>query len=287
MDVFSELRRIGEEFSPRAIDATRQLFAASVLRPDAATVVHRDLSYGTDARHRLDVFTAAGAARRPVVAFVHGGGFAAGDKGAPDAPFHNNVGAWAVREGFVGVNLTYRLAPASPWPAGAQDVARALRWVQAQIGAHGGDPVRIVVIGQSAGAAHVAGCLAGHGLGTDESPQVAAAVLLSGIYEPERFHLFPMQDGYFGTDAAAHARQSAVLALARTHVPCLYTISEFDPPPFHRQLAAVFDAHVAIRGHSPRVLWQQGHNHFSTSMQIGSAVDTLGAALAAFVRHHT
>ncbi len=287
MDVFSELRRIGEEFTPCSIDATRQLFAASVLRPDAAMVVHRDVSYGTDARHRLDVFTTAGAVNRPVVVFVHGGGFAAGDKGAPDEPFYSNVGAWAVREGFVGVNLTYRLAPASPWPSGAQDVARALRWAHAQIAAQGGDPARIVVIGQSAGATHVAGCLSGHGLAADEVPQVVAAVLVSGIFEPDRFHIVPMQEAYFGNDLAAYARQSTVMALARTHVPCLYTISEFDPPPFHRQLAAVFDAHVAITGHSPRLLWQQGHNHFSTSMQIGGPFDTLGGPLADFVRHHT
>ncbi len=41
-----------------------------------------------------------------MVVFVHGGGFVQGDKGAADAPFYNNFGAWAVRAGFVGVTMT-------------------------------------------------------------------------------------------------------------------------------------------------------------------------------------
>ena len=286
MNVWTALKQIGEEFSPRAIDATRQLFAADALRPAPDMAVLRDQSYGPDPRHLLDVFAAPGGQPRPVVMFVHGGGFAAGDKGAADAPFHNNVGAWAVRSGFVGVNMTYRLAPGSPWPAGAQDVAAALRWVHARIAMHGGDPQRIVVIGQSAGAAHVSGFLAGHGIDAQEAPAVAGAVLLSGIYEPDAFHPNPIQDAYYGSNRGADTRHSAVLALAGTEVPCLFTISEFDPPLFQRQLAAVFAARVALTGHCPRVLWQQGHNHFSTSMQIGGPHDTLGEPLAAFVRHH-
>lgn len=285
MDIWQQLRQIGDEFTPRSIEATRLLFAADALKPqDVGAGVFRDLAYGPDARHRLDVFSAPGNAARPVVVFVHGGGFAAGDKGGPDAPFHNNVGAWAVRSGFVGVTMTYRLAPGAMWPSGAADVALALAWLHQHAGAHGGDAGRIVVVGQSAGATHVAGCLAAQGLEGRPVPPVAGAVMLSGVYEPEQFHANPMQEVYFGTDRGLHARQSTVLALASTPVPCLFTISEFDLPLFQRQLAAVFDARTAVTGRCPEVLWQHGHNHFSTSMQIGGPHDTLGEPLAAFVR---
>ncbi len=282
MNPWQALRQTGDEFTPRAIALTRELFIPGALTPRAAGArVVRDVPYGPDARHRLDVFSIVGARGWPVVVFVHGGGFAGGDKGDAEAPFYNNVGAWAARSGFVGVNLTYRLAPGSQWPNGACDVAAALAWVRQHIAAHGGDPDRTVVIGQSAGAAHVAGCLAGH---ATPVPDVAAAVFLSGIYEPDRFHVNPMHQVYFGADASRHRAQSCVLALAATRVPCLFTISEFDPPQFHRQLAAVVEARTALTGRCPQVLWQHGHNHFSTSMQLGGPHDTLGAALAQFVR---
>lgn len=284
VDIWGQLRQMGEEFTLAAVGATQQLFAPLALTPaQAGAVVERDLAYGPAGRHRLDVFRSPDARDRPVVVFVHGGGFAAGDKGAADAPFYNNVGAWAVRNGFVGVTMTYRLAPEHPWPSGAQDVERAMRWLAANIGPHGGDPHRIVLVGQSAGAAHVAGYLAGHGLDTGDGPAAIAAVMVSGLFEPDGFESIPVLEVYYGADRATYARRSAVLALAATRVPCLYTISQFDPPLFQRQLAAVFTARTAMDGHCPQVLYQHGHNHFSTCLQLGSAVDTLGEELARFV----
>jgi acetyl esterase/lipase len=282
--IWQRLREIGDEFSPAAVEATRDLFAPLALSPQQVhAVVARDQVYGAHERQRLDVFRPPDAAGLPVVVFVHGGGFAAGDKGGADAPFHNNVGAWAVRNDFVGVTITYRWAPTHAWPAGAQDVDLALRWLGANIANHGGDPRKIVLVGQSAGGTHVAGYLAGHGLGARHVPAVAGAVMLSGIYEPDAFEVLPVLETYFGADRMQYAARSAVIALASSTVPCLYTFSQFDPPLFQRQLAALFAAHTAKRGRCPEVLYQHGHNHFSTAMQLGWQFDTLGAALAQFV----
>src|SRR5580692_10223625 len=66
---------------------------------------------------------------RPVLMFVHGGAFIGGNKRMPGTPFYDNVMLWAVKNGFVGVNITYRLAPPFPWPAGAEDIASAIQWV--------------------------------------------------------------------------------------------------------------------------------------------------------------
>jgi triacylglycerol lipase len=179
--------------------------------------------------------------------------------------------------------MTYRLAPAHAWPSGAQDVDAALRWLVANIAAFGGNPRRIVLCGHSAGAAHVAGCLARHGCEPGSTAQAAGAVLVSGIYA---LHVYP--DGYdyqvyYGTDRRLDAERSTVNALAGLSIPSLFTISEFDPAPFHRNLAAVFAARVESRGRSPWLLYQAGHNHVSVTMQIGSEVDTLGPALAEFI----
>ena len=79
-----------------------------------------------------------------------------GASGNPGSPFYDNVMLWAVNNGFVGVNATYRLAPQSPYPAGAEDLADIVAWVASQIGERGGDPARIYLMGHSAGAIHVA-----------------------------------------------------------------------------------------------------------------------------------
>ena len=39
---------------------------------------------------------------------------------------------WAVNNGFIGVNATYRLAPQSPYPAGAEEIAAIVAWVSEQ-----------------------------------------------------------------------------------------------------------------------------------------------------------
>src|SRR5690606_14680846 len=113
----------------------------------------------------------------PVIVFIHGGGFMMGSKGEPEAAFYSNIGAWAASRGMIGVTMNYRLAPAHPWPSGADDVARAADWLAANVAAHGGDPGRIVLVGQSAGATHVAGVLAEPDLAQGN---IAGAVMLSG-----------------------------------------------------------------------------------------------------------
>lgn len=281
--VFARLRELGDEFTPEQIMATRNLFAPLVPRPDADARIERDLRYGPDARNRLDVFAPRnGGAARPVVVFVHGGGFLQGDKGDAEAPFFNNFGAWALREGFIGVTVTYRLAPTHVWPSGAEDLALVVAWLREHIGAHGGDAGRIVLTGQSAGATHVASYLAGQaGSG---AVQVAGAALFSGVFDLAIADRTGPNAAYYGQEFWRRPERSTLAALAVTTVPCLYSVSEFDPLQFQRQAGAIVSARLAATGRCPELLYLAGHNHVSSVMQLGSAPDTLGAPLAAFVR---
>jgi len=284
-DIWKRLRELGDNFTIAEITATRELFVPRALAPQSVGAqVFRNIAYGTDPRHRLDVFAPAAAGNLPVVLFVHGGGFVGGDKGNEGDPFFNNVGAWAVRCGFIGVTVTYRLAPAHAWPSGAQDVDLALGWLHAQVAKYGGDPARIVVMGHSAGAAHVAGCLARHGCAPGSRSPAAAAILVSGIYALDVYPDGYEYQVYYGTDRRRDAERSTVAPLALLDIPSLFTISQFDPVPFHRNLAAVFTARVKESGRCPEVLFQRGHNHVSVMMQIGSELDTAGNELAEFIR---
>ena len=101
----------------------------------------------------------------------------------PGSPFYDNIMLWAVKNGFVGVNATYRLAPQSPWPAGAEDLAAVVQWVTDKIGERGGDPARIFLMGQSAGAVHVANYVSHPEFHKVKGGGLAGAIMVSGIYD--------------------------------------------------------------------------------------------------------
>ncbi|MDH6120671.1 para-nitrobenzyl esterase [Kitasatospora sp. GAS204A] len=98
----------------------------------------------------------------PVIVFVHGGGFISGT-----GQSELYEGTSFARDGVVLVTLNYRLGvagwldlPDAPANRGLLDVIAALRWVAANIHVFGGDPARVTVCGQSAGAVIVASLLA-------------------------------------------------------------------------------------------------------------------------------
>jgi acetyl esterase/lipase len=286
-DIFAAIRRLGIELSPPMLEGSQALFAPLAPRPTPHLCsVERNLEYGPDPRHRLDVFHSERHSRSDgtvVLVFVHGGGFVRGDKGAPEAAFYNNVGAWAVHNGLVGVTMTYRLAPGARWPSGAEDIWRALEWLAGNAQRFGGSPDRIVLMGQSAGAAHVAGFVAGHHDRTS-TRMPAAAILLSGIYDLTTVRINEYEQAYFGEDRARHTAASTLEPLIRTDIPCLFTVSELDPPNFQQQAARLVEGFWAAKRVWPRLLYQQGHNHITPILQLGTSCDTLGGELLAFIR---
>lgn len=287
--LIARLRALGNEFTPEQIAVTRALLAPLVARPaDVGALVERDLAYGPDPRQRLDVFHPAEAgAPRPVVVFVHGGGFVMGDKGDAGAPFFNNFGAWAVRAGFVGVTMTYRLAPAHLWPSGPVDVEAAVQWLATNIHRYGGLANGIVLVGHSAGAAHVAGYLARHGCVAGSPVRVAGAAMISGIYQLEGNAFIQSHDVYFGADPVRRAAMSTTEVLAALEVPCLYSVSELDPLQYQLQAAELVAACASKAGRYPRLAYLEGHNHVSSVLQLSSREDSLGETLARFVRDCT
>jgi para-nitrobenzyl esterase len=99
-----------------------------------------------------------GAARLPVMVWIHGGGYVYGRSGDPLFD-----GSALARGGVVVVTFNYRLSAegfghfaGAPPNRGLLDQVAALRWVQDTIDAFGGDPGRVTVFGESAGAGSIA-----------------------------------------------------------------------------------------------------------------------------------
>ncbi|QAU47923.1 carboxylesterase/lipase family protein [Bradyrhizobium guangzhouense] len=130
-----------------------------------------DVEQSEDCLH-LDIWTGhVPEDRAPVLVFIHGGAFMTGGGSLPCY----DGGILAKENGLVVVNITYRLGILGFFPhpslgglnLGLHDQVAALRWITQAISAFGGDPQRITVIGQSAGAfsiAAFAGTEAGAGL---------------------------------------------------------------------------------------------------------------------------
>src|ERR1700694_3614146 len=109
-DIAEKIAALGRVVDP---ENTGKLYAPlQEKEPYAGIKVSRDVNYGPDARNVVDIFTPeTGAAGRPVLMFVHGGGMIRGTQHAPGSAFYDNIMVFAARHGMVGD----RLAPQSPW----------------------------------------------------------------------------------------------------------------------------------------------------------------------------
>jgi arylformamidase len=284
--VASRIAAIGDVVSPETLDASRAVYAdAHEEPPYDGVVLTRDIAYGPHERHRVDLFTAPVSDGVPVILFVHGGGFVRGDKSTPGTPHNENVGLWACRSGMVGVTMNYRLAPEHRWPAGAQDVGAAVAWLRANVAEHGGDPDRIVLVGSSAGATHIASYAALPELHPDGEPGIRGLVLLSGAYDLPSFGDEAVLGPYFG-DRAGWEAASPLAGLAASSVPVMVAVAEHDPPVSHRQAAMAFTALYERRGRVPHLVYVAGHNHFTEVFHLNTGDRLLGDQIAAFVRAH-
>jgi triacylglycerol lipase len=287
-DIRAQLEALGTALTPDLIGGTQGLMASMSRGMAASTVVQRDISYGPDERHRLDLFNREGLSGAPVLVFVHGGGFVMGDKHTEGRPFYSNMGDFAARHGFVGVTITYRLAPAHQFPSGPDDLAMVMDWLRANVAAHGGDPARIVLSGQSAGAVHVAGYLAHRrDHAADTAGPVAGAVLMSGIYDTVTAAADASAEAYYGADRKGWGVASCMAGLLASPVPIQFSVAEFDPAGFQQQAAQVVTQWTASKGRYPEMHLLSGHNHLSPALSIGSELREVERMVAGFVRRVT
>jgi acetyl esterase/lipase len=247
--------------------------------------VERDVKYGPSDRNLLDVFgPETSAPPRPVLIFVYGGGFIAGNKRTGDSPFYDNIMLWAVKNGFVGVNTTYRLAPQSPWPAAAEDLASVVQWVADNAASRGGDPARIYLMGHSAGAVHVGSYVSHPEFHKVRGGGLAGAIMVSGLYNPTAETVGEPEKAYFGSDPSVYAARASLGGLVATKLPLMITAAELDPPPFHREFDLLKDAACKAARGCPRAFMLPQHSHMSEVYAINTADERLTREILEFVK---
>jgi acetyl esterase/lipase len=112
-------------------------------KPDVA-----DEKYGPHERNVLDLWKAKADKPTPLVVFIHGGGFRAGDKSALAPALLDGC----LKAGISVASINYRLSQHAPFPAPMLDGARAIQFLRSKAADWNLDPKRIAATGGSAGA---------------------------------------------------------------------------------------------------------------------------------------
>ena len=290
VEYIRRIRSIGREVNPDTVKATRALLTPLVTAPDPAVVrVKRDLAYGNHERQRLDVYTPAAGyePQRPLLVFVHGGGFVAGDKHSEGSPFFSNIGQWAVLKGYNCVTMTYRLAPHFQWPSGVEDLNLLMRFIGEHGNQHGLDSHSIFLMGQSAGAVHAASYVAHPEIYAPAGHGVSGLILLSGLYDWNSMEIGPAERMYIGDDFTLYEARSSLQGLLECQLPLLVTLAELDPPVFARQGLQLLCAFQEKYLRLPQFVYAAGQNHMSVAMALGLEVDLVGPQLQAFIDEFT
>ena len=124
------------------------LASTSVLSAAEATApTYADVSYGPHARNVLDFWKAEGEGPRPLLVYIHGGGWVGGDKKQNPAQFRPFL-----EKGISYAAINYRLTGEAPLPAPVHDAARAIQFLRFKAGEWNINPKRIALTGGSAGA---------------------------------------------------------------------------------------------------------------------------------------
>jgi acetyl esterase len=287
-DIAAELRALGPVIDPPTVMKLYRPLLAD--QPTDGVKVTQDISYGADERNRLDLYEPEikPAGPMPVLIFVHGGGFTGGGK-----YYHTNIGYYFARHGILTINMTYRLAPKAKWPAGAEDVGLGLAWARANAAAHGGDPERIVLMGHSAGAAHIAAYTLTEDLHPASGPSPAGIILISGTYDVALEYSAAAELGlswwnklaasYYGTDSTAYPHQSIVRRLAARKLAVMLVYAELDPPWMQIEAGEFFTALCERTKSCPALVWLAGHDHMSEVAAFNTPDDSLAAPVLSFL----
>ena len=224
--------------------------------------------------YRLDQSCAS----RPVLFWVHGGGWSVGDK----ANNMDQKASLAARNGWVLVSVNYRLStPATPvmWPTHGNDVNAAISYVLDHASDYGIDPERVGVMGHSAGG------------------QLAAIVTVDDSYQRETIDCLVALDteGYdlnskmdsnegqakemvvraFGSDPAVLAGASPTLVAAAGSAPIADALIVARGSDTRRRLASEFHDAMLAAGSISSIVVADGYTHAQVNEVIGDPNDTV------------
>ncbi len=236
-----------------------------------------DQRYGPGPRQVADLFPA----RRPgspIVLFFHGGFWRALSK-----DYVRHVAEPLTAHGIATVLPNYDLCPSVPLATVVNQARQALLWTRSQAATLNGDPDRICVAGNSAGAHLAAMMLAEdwtrHGL--QRSP-IAGALLVTGIYDLNAVLRIQVNEDTRLSQADAAALSPQFLPV-RNVVDTIVAVGGDEPPLWIEQSRRFHDK-LTRAGARSDLMELPGLNHFSITASLGDADGALTQAMLRLVR---
>jgi len=239
-------------------------------------------------RHVLDIYTPpdSGGKSLPVMFWVHGGGWQAGDKS--DVALKPKT---LTERGFVFVSTNYRLLPEVGMDELIGDVARSVGWVHRNIARYGGDSTRIFIGGHSAGAQVAAlictddrylkkegmsfdflkGCIPVDGDTYDIPKIIMTSEHRQAIYGGKMFTFGHRQK--FGNDPEKHVDLSAVTHVARNKGIPPFLILYFSGNPDTRAQALRLEGVLKAAEIPAKSYGKDDSNHIRLNDDLGKPED--------------
>lgn len=269
----------------QARETSRQPSARAPTLPAGARAL-RDVSYGNDPRQRFDVYLPAQPRNAPILLFVHGGGWANGNKDNPGVVEHK--AAYWLPKGYILVSTNYRMRPDTAPLDQARDVARALAAVQQRAPEWQGDASRVLLMGHSAGA-HLAALVGASSTLWREAgatkPRGVVSLDSGALDVPLTMKNPPLRriyDAAFGQNPADWIAASPYHQLTRDAVPMLFVCSSRRKDACPQGLAMAEKA--TSLGVAMEVL-PEDLSHGEVNCELGLPSDYT-KAVDAFVRRH-
>jgi acetyl esterase len=162
-----------------------------------------------------DVAVPKGNGPHPVTVFLHGGGWMAGSLRS-----HRKLAMQFAEQGYLTINVDYRLAPEHRFPAGFDDCVFAAKWTSENARSWNGDSSRMAIAGDSAGGNLAAATLAALS-GDKGGPKFRAGALIYGVFDfaatiersPNRIAIEAMARNYLGAQYPAALKDPRVSPL--------------------------------------------------------------------------
>lgn len=221
-----------------------------------------DLRYGPGPLEVLDVFPAEADAA-PVQLYIHGGYWRAQDKS--DVSFFAEPFTAA---GATVVIVNYDLCPNVSLPEIMAEIVRAITWTHGNIAEWNGDPGRIYISGNSAGA-HLGAMMLAHDWQADGLPAdiIKGAALLTGVFNPAPVLGISVND-VIGLTADMLATVSPMRNLPRRDLPLLVPVGGGETEEWKQQTRAYVDL-CQTNGIGAEYMEVSGADHFDMTAAMG------------------
>ena len=225
---------------------------------------HAEVAYGSHKLQAIDFWQAEGEGPRPLLVYIHGGGWVGGDKKVKPSAYQPFL-----EKGISYASVNYRLTGEVPLPAPVHDAARALQFIRSKADEWNIDKNRIALTGGSAGACTSMWLLLHDDLADPnssdpvarESTRVSAAAVRGGQTSIDPKVIEP----WLGPNVLKHR----MINMAVGEATIEGALKNYDK---HRELYLEFSPYNHLDGNDPPLLMTYGNDMTLPSKNAGHGI---------------